>query len=400
MAIKKEKKKTLKVLETFSGIGAQQKAISRINKANKNQVFKIVATCEWDIFCNISYDAIHGGSKKITIPSQAKMKQFLKKFTWSRDTKDAMSEKQFNNLAPQIIKLLYQSVKRHNNFGSIIYLTAKDLIAKVEDFDVLTYSFPCQNLSTAGAFYSVNTGMSKEAKSRSGLLWEIERLLLELKKIDKLPKYLILENVKAMLFQRNKKDYDKWLVALKKLGYSTNTQVLNAKDFGIPQTRERVFALSILNYKGELNKNKEPKIDYPPRKMKSLSSFIKEDPKYLDEYYAAEPNNTESRIRMRDGNPKLEQVKTCRTITTKQDRHPNCGTIAFPQGKKRPKDPWRFITPREAFMLMGFDSSDYSKVQKVGIKDNIAHLQAGNSIVVPILEAIFTKILELEKKSE
>ena len=187
MAIKKEKIKTLKVLETFSGIGAQQKAISRINKANKNQVFKIVATCEWDIFCNISYDAIHGGSKKISIPSQAKMKQFLKKFTWSRDTKDAMSEKQFNNLTPQIIKLLYQSVKRHNNFGSIIYLTAKDLIAKVKDFDVLTYSFPCQNLSTAGAFYSVNTGMSKEAKSRSGLLWEIERLLLELKKINKLP---------------------------------------------------------------------------------------------------------------------------------------------------------------------------------------------------------------------
>ena len=51
-------------------------------------------------------------------------------------------------------------------------------------------------------------------------------------------------------------------------------------------------------------------------------------------------------------------------------------------------------------MLMGFDSSDYSKVQKVGIKDNIAHLQAGNSIVVPILEAIFTKILELESKDE
>ena len=89
-----------------------------------------------------------------------------------------------------------------------------------------------------------------------------------------------------MLFQRNKKDYDKWLQALKKLGYSTNTQVLNAKDFGIPQTRERVFALSILNYKGKLNKKGEPKIKYATKEMKSLQSFIKFNPKYLDEYLA------------------------------------------------------------------------------------------------------------------
>ena len=394
--VKKKRNKTLRVLETFAGIGAQHKAITRINALYKKPMFKVVATCEWDIFCNISYDAIHSNKKAFKFPSPEKMREFLSKYTWSKNTKDEMSKTSFKNLDASIIERLYKSVKVHNNFGSIIHLKGEDLIKKIKDFDVLTYSFPCQNLSTAGAFYSVNTGMSKQAKSRSGLLWEIERILLELAKLKKLPKYLILENVKAMIFKKNIEDYKSWLEALEKLGYKTNTKVLKATEFGIPQSRERVFALSILNYKGKLNKDGEPDINYQKKPMQPLKDFIKFNKRFKKEYLDAEPNNTQSRIRMRDGNPKLELSKTCRTITTKQDRHPNCGTIAFPQGTKRKKDPWRFITPREGFMLMGFDSNDYSKVKKVKIKNSDAYLQAGNSIVVSILEAIFTKIIELE----
>ena len=82
-------------------------------------------------------------------------------------------------------------------------------------FDILTYSFPCQNLSTAGAFHNVNKGMKKGDNTRSGLLWEIERILIDLKKLNKLPKYLLLENVKAMLFKKNIKEFKKWIKFLK-----------------------------------------------------------------------------------------------------------------------------------------------------------------------------------------
>ena len=183
----------------------------------------------------------------------------------------------------------------------------------------------------------------------------------------------------------------------KKLGYRTNTQILDATKFGIPQKRERVFALSILDYDGPLDKKGQPNIKYKESKTKSLISFIKHKDKYSKEYIEATPNATPSRVRMRQDNPFLLESKHTRTITTKQDRNPNCGTIKFENSLPN-KSQYRFITPRESLMLMGFDKTDYDKIKKTNIRKELIYKQAGNSVVVNVLESIFMTIYKLEKE--
>ncbi len=114
-------------------------------------------------------------------------------------------------------------------------------IERLDYADLWTYSFPCQDISVAGN----QKGISKD--TRSGLLYEVQRLLNVAKDDGTLPKYLLLENVKNLVGKKFKSQFDNWLFYLKELGYKTYWQVLNAKDYGIPQNRERVFALSIRN---------------------------------------------------------------------------------------------------------------------------------------------------------
>ena len=118
-------------------------------------------------------------------------------------------------------------------------------ITKIEELpkaDLWTYSFPCTDISLAGK----QQGLEKGGGTRSGLLWEVERLLTIAKENNQLPKYLLLENVKNLVGKKFKADYDKWLAFLCSIGYTNYWQVLNAKHYGIPQNRERVFCVSIL----------------------------------------------------------------------------------------------------------------------------------------------------------
>ena len=89
--------------------------------------------------------------------------------------------------------------------------------------------------------------MHRGSNSRSGLIWEIGRILSELNSINKLPKFLLLENVKNINSNEHKKYYNEWVDELKKLGYSTKEFILNSKEYGLPQNRERFYAISILN---------------------------------------------------------------------------------------------------------------------------------------------------------
>ena len=118
-----------------------------------------------------------------------------------------------------------------NNLGDICKIDPKD----IPDHDLFTYSFPCQDLSVAGKQAGLGKG------TRSGLLYECEKII-EAKK----PKYLLLENVKNLVGKKFKPEFDKWLEYLEGLGYTNYWKVLNAKDYGVPQNRERVFVVSIL----------------------------------------------------------------------------------------------------------------------------------------------------------
>jgi len=121
-----------------------------------------------------------------------------------------------------------------NNLGDITKIT------ELPPADFWTYGSPCQSLSISGR------KMGFSDKTKSGLLYEVERLLIKAKEKNTLPKYLLLENVKNLVGKRFKADYDKWLAFLNGLGYTNYWKVLNAKNFGIPQNRERVFCVSIL----------------------------------------------------------------------------------------------------------------------------------------------------------
>ena len=107
----------------------------------------------------------------------------------------------------------------------------------VPDCDLFTYSFPCQDISVAGKL----KGLDKNSNTRSGLLWDCEKIIRE-----KRPKYLLMENVKNLVGKKFKSDFEEWLKILEDMGYTNYWQVLNAKDYGIPQNRERVFCVSIL----------------------------------------------------------------------------------------------------------------------------------------------------------
>ena len=120
-----------------------------------------------------------------------------------------------------------------NNLGDI------RKIEELPDADLWTYSFPCQDISVAGKGAGIKEG------TRSGLLFEVERLLRVASEKGTLPKYLLLENVKNLVSKKFKADFDKWLDFLTELGYTNYWKVLNAKDYGIPQNRERVFCVSI-----------------------------------------------------------------------------------------------------------------------------------------------------------
>lgn len=151
-------------------------------------------------------------------------------------------------------------------------------ISKVERLnyaDLWTYSFPCQDISVAGN----QKGISEN--TRSGLLYQVQRLLEVAKEEGTLPKYLLLENVKNLVGKKFKSQFDNWLFYLQELGYDNYWQVLNAKNYGIPQNRERVFAISI---RKDLNETFEfPKAEELIKRLADVLEAEVDEKYYLSE---------------------------------------------------------------------------------------------------------------------
>lgn len=176
----------VRLIELFSGIGAQAKALERLGVD-----FEHYRAYDNDKYAVASYNAIHGT-------------QFV--------------------------------------VGDVTKIHAEDL--GIVDRDkytyIMTYSFPCQDLSLAGK----QKGMSKGSGTRSGLLWEVERLLHE--SCGNLPQVLLMENVPQVVAPQNKYDFDMWRESLDSMGYTSFYTLVNAKEYGVPQSRTRCFMLSWL----------------------------------------------------------------------------------------------------------------------------------------------------------
>jgi len=176
-------KKKLRVFEAFAGIGAQNSALK---KARIN--YEIVGISEWFINALNVYDAIHSKDEIIDLPSYDAQIEYLKQFTFSKDSVNPI--KDIRKLTRNEIENLYIANKRVKNIGSVMDITGD----MMPECDLLIYSFPCQDLSTGGK----TLGMAKGSGTRSGLLWEIERILKDLHEQDRLPEYLLMENVKTI----------------------------------------------------------------------------------------------------------------------------------------------------------------------------------------------------------
>ena len=367
------KKCKLRVFEAFAGIGAQASALERMNIN-----YEIVGISDWFIDAIECYATIHCGNVDVGMPEDIKeIDDYLSQFTFSATS---VRPTNIKHLTEDQRRDLYRANKQAKNYGSITSIKGSDM----PDTDLLVYSFPCQDLSTGG----LGKGMKKGSGTRSGLLWEIERILKELKKLNKLPEYLLLENVKTIKAPKNLGDLTQWLSFLTSIGYSnTDCMILNSLDFGIPQDRERAFIVSHLGKKLELTN----KIERLKKERKfNIHDFIKTD--YNNQIYKIEAdiaqlNKTPSRDIMWDINGKAINNNTViRTITCNMDRTHTAALFKY-NGQKG--NTYRRLTMREAFLLMGFTEDEYNIASALDFSYRKMNKLIGNSIVVNVLQAIF-----------
>ena len=373
--MKNTERRKLRVFEAFAGIGAQAAALKRLDIN-----YEIVGISDWFIDAIECYAAIHCNDKQVDVPQDiAEVDKYLSKFTFS---KDSVNPTDINRLSEDKRRDLYRANVKANNYGSITELHGCDMPYT----DLLVYSFPCQDLSTGG----LGKGMKKGSGTRSGLLWEIERILQELSELNRLPEFLLLENVKTIKASTNIDDLNQWLSFLESIGYSNDDcMLLNALDFGVPQDRERAFIISHLGSKLNLEDKIEKK--KKPRKFKIHDFIITDYDSNLEfrvEANNAQLNQTPSRDIMWDINgidPITEQT-TVRTITCNMDRTHTAALFRY-NGIKG--DTYRRLTLREAFLLMGFTTDEYMRANSLGLSYRKLNKLIGNSIVVNVLEAIF-----------
>ena len=231
--------KPIRLIEMFAGVGSQAKALERLG-AN----FEHYKISEWEVNATASYKAVHKGDDNTDYSADftaEQLTEILYDIGISTDGKKPLSLKEIDRKGEPWKRTVYNNFKATNNIGSILNVKGGDL--GIVDTDkycyILTYSFPCQDLSLAGK----GKGMAKDSGTRSGLLWEVERLLNE---CTELPQILLMENVTQVHGSKNREHFDEWIRFLESKGYSNFWQDLNAKNFGIPQNRNRTFMVSAL----------------------------------------------------------------------------------------------------------------------------------------------------------
>ena len=371
MDYKKHSEKKLRVFEAFAGIGAQASALSRLNIN-----YEIVGISDWFIDAIECYAAIHCADKVVKVPeTKEEIINYLSKFTFSADSVHPYS---LNRMSEDKLIDLCRANLKCNNYGSITEIDPE----KMPETDLLVYSFPCQDLSTGG----LGKGMKKGSGTRSGLLWEIERILLGLKNLNKLPEYLLMENVRTIQADSNIEDLNQWLSFLESIGYSNDEcMLLNALDFGVPQDRERAFIVSHLGNRLDI----PSKIQLKERQY-DFNSFFRNnynDPTLRTEADIAQLNNTPSReVMWRINGRQLNEQTIVRTITCNMDRT-HCAALFPYTGAKGVS--YRRPTIREAFLLMGFTEEEYESTRYLDFSYRKMNKLIGNSIVVNVLEEIF-----------
>jgi DNA (cytosine-5)-methyltransferase 1 len=365
----------LKVLELFAGIGACSKALTNLGIEHE-----IVDCVEIDKYAVKSFNAVHG-----------------------------------TDFEPQDITKWDKDI----------------------ECDLIMHGSPCQDFSVAGK----QAGGDKDSGTRSSLMYETLRIVDKLK-----PKYVIWENVKNLLSKKHRHNFDAYIEAMKELGYVNYYQVLNAKDYGIPQNRERVFTVSIREDIWDRTYDSFGKLFEFPKPFpleKKLKDVLEE--KVDEKYYISDAmmnyfmgvNQKPSKFPRKErflANINRKNQDIGNSVTTNAGQRPTDNFVkiitanktgydlakngdgidlAYPDSKTRRGrvghgvsktlptsdsqgvlDGYRIrkLTPKECWRLMGFDDADFDKAEKVNSNAQL-YKQAGNSIVVNVLEAILKELL-------
>ena len=425
----------MKVFHAFSGIDSQLMAERRVWDN-----VEVVGTMEVDVDAIISSALIHNNeqfyneyNREWTNDYYDKAKQMLYDKNIGYDFEKDRSK--LDRMPKDKLKKLLISTVLTNNYGDI---SKFNTVKMAQDIDLFTYSSPCQSFSVAGK--------QQGLKGTSGLLLECEKFI----EINR-PKFLLLENVKNLVGKKFIEDFNNWLDILDRLGYTSYWKVLNAKDFGTPQNRERVFCLSI-------RKDIDNGFEFPQpikltRRLKDLLDkeveekyYLKETGKYfikhsldmenkgngfrfkphvknnadiakclttkagsrMDDSYIVDLNSKQSTFEFSVNNSELKPLRLFGIFDDEKGKH-QAGSVwdkeylaptldTMQGGYRQPlvteeEQKIRKLTPRECWKLMDFDADAFDKVKDY-ISDSQLYKIAGNSIVVSCMEAIFKKIKE------
>lgn len=355
----------LRVFEAFAGYGSQRMALRNIGID-----FEVVGISEIEGDVILSYAAIHSDF----LEKREHINDYVPKdeeemISYLEEINVPLHYKTFENRARKLksskLKDMYLANKLINNFGDIQRIDPTTL----PDFDLFTYSFPCQDISVAG----YQCGFNENSGTRSSLLWECCKIIE-----TKRPKYLMMENVKNLVGKRHKENFLKFLEYLESLGYKNSWAVLNARDYGIPQNRERVFCISELDAKQNF-------VFPDPIELKfKLNDILEID---VDERYYLKNNQVMDKPIEQEYSFCLDsnywKGSTLNSFLEKHRRQLVTDKINE-DGKYVP----RRLTPKETWRLMGVNEEDIEKASQL-ISQTSLYKQSGNSIVVPVLEAIF-----------
>ena len=362
--------KPVRLISLFSGYDSQALALKYLSIN-----FEHYKTCEWAIKSIQALKDLHfkddviDYSKNLT---QDEIIDYLTSKGISANYNEPMTREQIKRLGEQKQRQIYNNIKASHNLVNIQQVNASDL--EIVDVDkycyLMTYSFPCQDLSKAG----LGKGMEKGSGTRSGMLWEVERILDE---CENLPQILLMENVPDVIGSKNIIHFAKWLEKLEKLGYHCYWQVLNAKDFGVPQNRERCFMVSLLgDYLYEFPKKQKLEI-----RLKDILE------KEVDEKYYLSSKAIEGSLKTNFASSKLENKipknGICPTIMARDYKDPKC--VIEPQlmelTQNQPQGYRVYDTEGISVSLVANGGGMGAKTGLYAVEDNLKR-QLCNSLIV------------------
>ena len=248
-----ENTKPIRLIELFAGYGSQALALKYLGVN-----FTHWRICEWATKSIQAYNDLHIRDYKDYSSSLnfEELVDYLTKKGISMNYNEPMTFEQIKRKGEKWCRETYNNIIATKNLVNIQNATAKDFdITETDKYTyIMTYSFPCQSLSISGKM----EGMKRDSGTRSGMLWEVERILKECKE---LPQILIMENVTPIHAKANIEHFKEWILELEKLGYTSIWKDMNSKNYGIPQNRDRTFMISILgNYNYKMPKQMKLKI--------------------------------------------------------------------------------------------------------------------------------------------